>query len=356
VDLAGAIAPAGDREVWFDDAQEVEAAGDEVVYERYAGAGDEPLRITLVWTDPPGEVEPEGVDISVVTGERAASVLVNDLDLEVTAPDGEVYQGNGERAEADGPDRLNNVEAVRIPDPAEGEYRIVVRAHRVDEGPQPFALVMAGKYVDLGAPPTSTPPPTDTPTAPEGGAATAVPGEGEGGEEGEDGGGLQGTLLIVVIAASAIILALLVALIVVIARQRRPAAPGPARSMPVPPSPPPTAAGQSTPTPMMPGPPSTAGAPPFSLRVRSGPQSGQRFTLQQPVVTLGRSSQNDVALHDERASRRHARIEWRSDGFHLYDENSANGTYVGETRVTHHHLQHGDDIRIGHTVLVFLSK
>ena len=45
-----------------------------------AGSGDQPLRVMLVWTDPPPAPE-------------ASAQLVNDLDLSVTGPDGEIYWG-----------------------------------------------------------------------------------------------------------------------------------------------------------------------------------------------------------------------------------------------------------------------
>lgn len=46
-----------------------------------------------------------------------------------------------------------------------------------------------------------------------------------------------------------------------------------------------------------------------------------------PVVLLGRELGNDIVIGDPRASRQHARIERRHEGFILFDE-STNGTYV----------------------------
>jgi len=86
-----------------------------------------PLRVTLVWTDYPGAL-------------WAAKTLVNDLDLEVVAPDGRRYRGNGGTQ----PDRLNPVEDVIIPSPLAGRHQIVVRGYNVPSGPQPFAIVASG--------------------------------------------------------------------------------------------------------------------------------------------------------------------------------------------------------------------
>src|SRR5437899_4361804 len=110
-----------------------------------ASAG-EPLKITLAYTDVPGFP-------------GAIPALVNDLDLEVVAPDGRVYLGNqfdqGESySGAPAGDRINNVEAVHIFEPVPGEYIVRVRAYNVVQDArfdtpqldQDFALVMSGDF------------------------------------------------------------------------------------------------------------------------------------------------------------------------------------------------------------------
>lgn len=109
------------------------------------------LKITLVYTD--------------VAGLPAAiPALVNDLDLEVTAPDGRLYRGNAFLNGASVPgtpvgDRLNNVEAVHLPEPLPGEYIVHVRAVNVVEDvhrratlqpEQDFALVISGDLPNPG--------------------------------------------------------------------------------------------------------------------------------------------------------------------------------------------------------------
>ncbi len=76
-----------------------------------------PFRATLTWSDPPAAA-------------GAPSTLVNDLDLTVTAPDGEAYYGN-DFNRAGRPDRVNNTEKVEIFSPAPGTYTVTVRAPRV---------------------------------------------------------------------------------------------------------------------------------------------------------------------------------------------------------------------------------
>jgi subtilisin family serine protease len=85
------------------------------------------LYITLVWTDPPAQPS-------------AARVLVNNLDLLVQGPGGP-YRGNvGTGSTADA---LNNVESIRLENPAPGTYTVIVQATSVSAsyGAQPFALV-----------------------------------------------------------------------------------------------------------------------------------------------------------------------------------------------------------------------
>ncbi|MBL9173819.1 MAG: S8 family serine peptidase [Verrucomicrobiales bacterium] len=117
------------------------------VFERRAvvGAG-EPLKVTLVYTDVPGNP-------------AAIPALVNDLDLEVIAPNGDLYRGNAfnEGESVAGTvlgDCINNVEAVHLSSPAAGEWILRVRGTSVVQdvhrrtgiaAEQDFALVVSGQ-------------------------------------------------------------------------------------------------------------------------------------------------------------------------------------------------------------------
>lgn len=101
--------------------------------------GNMPLKAVLVWTDPAGTAR--GVSDST-------PVLVNDLDLRVTTPTGAALLGN-ESLHPGQPDRLNNVEAVSIAQPASGLYTISVTASRLGFGSrQSYALVVTGDLTD----------------------------------------------------------------------------------------------------------------------------------------------------------------------------------------------------------------
>src|SRR5207244_8104482 len=82
------------------------------------------------------------------------------------------------------------------------------------------------------------------------------------------------------------------------------------------------------------------------------PRSFER-TLDSAPVTVGRGTQNDIALEgDDYASARHARIEPRRDGVWVEDIGSTNGTYVNGARIGKARaLRAGDVIRVGSTDL-----
>jgi hypothetical protein len=104
---------------------------------------DEPLKLTLAFTDPPGAL-------------MAASAAVNDIDLQLISPDGQQYHGNmfnveeGWSIPGGEPDPINNVEAILIPEPEVGEWRVTVRGTKIRQGTQGYALVATGQLVGGG--------------------------------------------------------------------------------------------------------------------------------------------------------------------------------------------------------------
>ena len=104
--------------------------------------GTEPLKVTIVWTDPAGT--PVGLDL-----DDATPILVNDLDLLVTGPDGThfpwtlVPNDPGAPAVRTTANHLDNVEQVLIDAPAAGTYTIQVSATGA-VGNQDFSMVVTG--------------------------------------------------------------------------------------------------------------------------------------------------------------------------------------------------------------------
>jgi hypothetical protein len=95
----------------------------------------EPFKVTLVWTEPPAAA-------------GASFAPVNNLDLTVTSPSGDVYKGNifsgGQSATGGSYDDRNNVEQVLVSAPAPGAWTITVNAVGVNVGPQSYAWCATG--------------------------------------------------------------------------------------------------------------------------------------------------------------------------------------------------------------------
>ncbi len=90
-----------------------------------------------------------------------------------------------------------------------------------------------------------------------------------------------------------------------------------------------------------------------TLYVLQGPDKGRTLTTQDDVVLIGRGS-DQVPLTDQTVSRRHAELRCDNGAWVLTDLNSANGTYVNGSRVAKPiKLKHGDQIRLGSTLLVY---
>jgi NHLM bacteriocin system ABC transporter ATP-binding protein len=94
----------------------------------------------------------------------------------------------------------------------------------------------------------------------------------------------------------------------------------------------------------------------FKLRVAEAQDEnlvGKEYHFDRPAL-IGRADECDIVLPDTSASRRHARIERTAAGFMLYDQKSANGTWVGDRRIDAQLIEHLDRFRVGQTVLEFL--
>lgn len=135
------------------------STGDVHAYGVDVAAGEE-LRVTLVWTD-------------VAAAPGAGVTLVNDLDLQVTAPGGSTFRGNvfsaSESTAGGAFDRLNNVEQVLLPNPVAGRYEISVIGESIP-GDGSLLSDQQGYALALSA----AAPPVPTLTAPTGVTASAA--------------------------------------------------------------------------------------------------------------------------------------------------------------------------------------
>jgi len=93
------------------------------------------------------------------------------------------------------------------------------------------------------------------------------------------------------------------------------------------------------------------------LVVIYGPELGRRIALQRDsVVEIGRQPTCELPIDQESVSRRHARIVWTDQHWHVVDLGSTNGTYVNDEVVTDRVMRDGDQIKIGRLILKFLES
>jgi len=81
--------------------------------------------------------------------------------------------------------------------------------------------------------------------------------------------------------------------------------------------------------------------------------TGDRFTLAQHPITVGRRPESDIVLADPNVSRNHAESRPSGEGFVLVDLGSTNGSKVNGVRVAQHQLTDGDEISFGNTRMRF---
>jgi pSer/pThr/pTyr-binding forkhead associated (FHA) protein len=88
--------------------------------------------------------------------------------------------------------------------------------------------------------------------------------------------------------------------------------------------------------------------------VSSGADVDKAFDFNTEVISVGRSSNNDIQLNDQFASHNHLKMYRKDDKWYLQDLNSRNGTFVNGERVTageQFEVSEGLSIVVGMSVL-----
>jgi adenylate cyclase len=80
------------------------------------------------------------------------------------------------------------------------------------------------------------------------------------------------------------------------------------------------------------------------------------FPILKQKITIGRSKNNDLILHDDTVSRHHAEILETKKGYFISDLGSYNKTTVNGKSAESTFLKHGDKIQLGLTKLSFLES
>ncbi|MBN2685492.1 MAG: S8 family serine peptidase [Pontiellaceae bacterium] len=124
--------------------KEVALADGDYVEFNVAANTTEPLKVTIVWTDPAGPIQPVALD-------PTNRVLINDLDLRVIDPNGTTHYpwvldgANPSAAATTGDNVLDNVEQVVIENTTAGLYTIMV-THKgtLANGVQDVSILLSG--------------------------------------------------------------------------------------------------------------------------------------------------------------------------------------------------------------------
>lgn len=93
-----------------------------------------------------------------------------------------------------------------------------------------------------------------------------------------------------------------------------------------------------------------------TLTIVKGPHSGETFTLDGTLVSLGRDPKNSVFLNDMTVSRNHALIDLSTVSAGLAsieDKGSLNGTWVDGAIISKATLKDGSTIQIGTFRMIF---
>jgi pSer/pThr/pTyr-binding forkhead associated (FHA) protein len=98
----------------------------------------------------------------------------------------------------------------------------------------------------------------------------------------------------------------------------------------------------------------SAGAETSMAKLLIKDEQGERvYELTKDVTTAGRSSRNDIQIHDAKASRHQFRVEKDGDGYKMVDLESTNGTKLSGERITVHRLRPGDVLTVGRCALTY---
>jgi pSer/pThr/pTyr-binding forkhead associated (FHA) protein len=82
----------------------------------------------------------------------------------------------------------------------------------------------------------------------------------------------------------------------------------------------------------------------------------ERIVSEKKRMTIGRTSENDIVLENRGVSRRHAQIEFNDSAAVIIDNESLNGTFVNNRRITEEVLRDNDQITIGKYCLIYNSQ
>ena len=90
------------------------------------------------------------------------------------------------------------------------------------------------------------------------------------------------------------------------------------------------------------------------LIVIYGEDIGRRIQVGTEPMLIGRAAKCEVMIDQESVSRNHCRLRFDGRNFLVRDLGSTNGTYVNDDLIDETRLRHGDQLKVGRTILKFI--
>ncbi len=140
INLRNSLAPPDGQGIWVDDRSLLSASGNSKSYYFDIDQADDAFKAVLTWSDE-------------YASTFSNKQLVNNFDLEVTDPNGNVYLGNdfanGRSTTGGNSDNLNNVEVVLIDSAMIGQWTVKIKdTYHGGSRSQPFALAVMGHGIN----------------------------------------------------------------------------------------------------------------------------------------------------------------------------------------------------------------
>ena len=140
INVRNSLAPADGQGIWVDDRSLLSATGNSKSYEFDIDVANDAFKAVLTWSDE-------------YASTSSNKQLVNNFDLEVTDPNGNVYLGNdfanGFSATGGSADNVNNVEVVLIEQAITGQWTVKVKdTFHGGSRSQPFSLAVMGHGIN----------------------------------------------------------------------------------------------------------------------------------------------------------------------------------------------------------------
>jgi len=82
----------------------------------------------------------------------------------------------------------------------------------------------------------------------------------------------------------------------------------------------------------------------------------ERVVSEKKRISIGRTHDNDIVLDNRGVSRKHAQIEFNDNAAVILDNESLNGTFINNRKISEEILRDGDTITIGKYSLVYNTE